>query len=151
MAKAIRWTKQEIDDWVKRRLARHAQPDGVLVATPPQVLAPKPSKYGNVRTLDGSDSKAESKRLSELRLMNEAGVIRGLCRQPEYVLIPKQVRECGELIERKLTYVGDFQYEEWTPKGWRLVVEDRKGVRTPGYIQKRKLLLAIHGIEIRET
>jgi hypothetical protein len=107
-------------------------------------------KYGNVVT-DGEASKRQAKRLSELRLMNEAGAIRGLSRQPEYVLIPKQVRECGEVIERKLTYVADFSYEEWTSTGWRLVVEDAKGYATPGYIQKRKLMLRIHGIEIKES
>lgn len=112
-----------------------------------EVPAPK---YGNVIT-DGEASKRQAKRLSELRLMNEAGVIRGLCRQPEYVLIPKQVRECGELIERKLTYIADFSYEEWTSTGWRVVVEDAKGFATAGYIQKRKLMLRIHGIEIKET
>lgn len=111
---------------------------------------PQPTKFSNVPT-DGEASKRQAKRLSELRLMNEAGVIRGLCRQPEYVLIPKQVRECGELIERKLSYIPDFLYEEWTSNGWRMVVEDSKGHATPGYIQKRKLMLRIHGIEIRET
>ena len=123
-------------------------------SAPPAADAPRAvsgaPKYGNVAT-DGEASKRQAKRLSELRLMNEAGVIRGLCRQPEYVLIPKQVRECGELIERKMTYVGDFQYERWTSDGWKLTLEDSKGYATPGYVMKRKLMLRIHGIEITET
>lgn len=108
------------------------------------------SKYHNVAT-DGEASKKQAKRLRELRILAEAGLIRGLARQPEYVLIPNQTRECGELIERKMTYIADFIYEEATPDGWRIVVEDAKGFATPGYIQKRKLMLRIHGIEIRET
>jgi hypothetical protein len=31
------------------------------------------------------------------------------------------------------------------------IVEDSKGVRTPVYKLKKKLMLACHGIEIRET
>lgn len=120
------------------------------LASGPHCAAGGTPKFGNVAT-DGEASKKQAKRLSELRLMNEAGLIRGLCRQPEYVLIPKQLRESGELIERKMTYVGDFAYEEWTADGWKLRVEDAKGYATPGYIQKRKLMLRIHGIEIRET
>ena len=108
------------------------------------------SKYGAIAT-DGEDSKKQAKRLSVLRLMNEAGQIRGLARQVEYVLIPKQVRECGELIERRTMYIADFVYEEFTKDGWRIVVEDVKGFSTPGYVMKRKLMLKIHGIEIRET
>jgi hypothetical protein len=135
--------------------ARISQCSAAHVSTTPLAVVPQrvaggAPKYGNVVT-DGEASKRQAKRLSELRLMNEAGVIRGLCRQPEYVLIPKQVRECGELIERKMTYIADFLYEEWTSKGWRVVVEDAKGFATPGYIQKRKLMLRIHGIEVKET
>lgn len=139
--------------------ARIAPESNALPRSPPSLPAPATAdvgrggeapKYGNVAT-DGEASKRQAKRLSELRLMNEAGVIRGLCRQPEYVLIPKQVRECGELIERKMTYIADFLYQEWSADGWRLVVEDAKGFATAGYIQKRKLMLRIHGIEVREV
>jgi uncharacterized protein DUF1064 len=138
----IRWSQEQIDAYVKRRLARHEAALGAV-----RIVEPK---YRNTPT-DGEASKKQARRLSELRLMAEAGQIRGLARQPEYVLLPKQIRECGELIERKMTYVADFVYEEWTSSGWRLVVEDAKGYATPGYVQKRKLMLAIHGIEIRET
>jgi len=108
------------------------------------------SKFHNVKT-DGEASKKQARRLFELRLMNEAGQIRGLARQVEYVLLPKHVKECGELLERKISYVADFVYEEATASGWKLVVEDVKGYATPGYVMKRKLMLAVHGIEIRET
>lgn len=156
MSKAIRWTQLQIDEWVKRRVARHADASfdremAEVTRIGKPAAHPTPRKYGNEPTADGSDSKAESRRLSELRLMNEAGQIMGLSRQVEFVLLPKQVRECGELIERKLTYIADFAYHELTKDGWRYVVEDTKGFRTQGFVMKKKLMLAIHGIEIRET
>jgi hypothetical protein len=138
--------------WAEKRRACLAEADfdrEVIAIGSAQTRPPAP-KYGNVQT-EGEASKKQARRLSVLRLMAEAGQIRGLARQPEYVLLPKQVRECGELIERKMTYIADFVYEEWTSKGWRLVVEDAKGYATPGYVMKRKLMLSIHGIEIRET
>jgi hypothetical protein len=45
------------------------------------------------------------------------------------------------------TYVADFVYSE----AGREVVEDAKGVLLDVYKIKRKLMLALHGIEIRET
>lgn len=70
-----------------------------------------------------------------------AGQIRGLKWQVRFELIPKQSGE------RACHYVADFVYEE---NGVR-VVEDCKGMRTPLYVVKRKLMLFVHGIKIRET
>lgn len=152
MSNGLRWPSENAVLGTTARIVDTTAKIAHVVGTPmPQgTVTTATGKYGNVVT-DGEASKKQAKRLSQLRLMNEAGLIRGLCRQPEYVLIPKQVRECGELIERKLTYIADFSYEEWTSQGWRIVVEDAKGFATPGYIQKRKLMLRIHGIEIREV
>lgn len=44
-------------------------------------------------------------------------------------------------------YVADFVYVE----AGRRVVEDAKGFRTPIYKLKRRLMLALHNVEIRET
>ncbi len=150
------WTKEWLEDYKRKRAAEKSfeqEMDGIIVATgKPFAVIPSSirAKYGNVPT-DGEASKKQAKRLKELRLLNSTGKIRGLSRQVEYVLIPKQVRECGELIERMMIYIADFQYEALTAGGWKLVVEDVKGMRTPGYVMKRKLMLAIHGIEILET
>ena len=43
------------------------------------------------------------------------------------------------------------QYQERAEGGWAPVVEDAKGVRTPEYIIKRKLMLYLHGIRVREV
>ena len=103
------------------------------------------AKYNNTKIrVDGRlfDSKAEAARWQELSLLERAGEITELERQVEYELIPKQKGE------RAVKYVADFRYKDHEGK---TVVEDTKGVRTPVYILKRKLLLWVHGIRIREV
>ena len=107
-------------------------------------LSPNVSKFRNVKT-DGYASKKEAARASQLRLMQEAGQIRNLREQLEYELIPRQEGE------RACFYRADFVYDEFGADGWRQVVEDTKGMRTADYVIKRKLMLHVHGIRIRET
>ena len=52
-----------------------------------------------------------------------------------------------ELIERGVYYIADFVYY----RDGEYVVEDAKGVRTKEYIIKRKLMLYVHGIKIKEV
>lgn len=106
------------------------------------------SKYRNKKvTFNGIkfDSKKECKRYQELLLLERAGQISDLQRQVRFELIPSQ-RIDGKVVERAVYYVADFVYEE---KGQK-VVEDTKGIRTADYIIKRKLMLHIHGIRIKE-
>lgn len=106
------------------------------------------AKYGNKKTeVDGIqfDSKKEAKRYSELKLLERSGQIDTLTLQPKFTLFPSQRRDDGK-AERPCTYVADFMYRE----SGRLVVEDTKGMRTKDYIIKRKAMLAIHGISVRE-
>ena len=102
-------------------------------------------KYNNTKIrVDGRlfDSKAEAARWQELQLLERAGEITELERQVEYELIPKQKGE------RAVKYIADFRYIDHEGK---TVVEDTKGVRTPVYILKRKLMLRVHGIRVREV
>ena len=92
------------------------------------------------------DSRREAKRYAELRLMERAGVIHDLQRQVKFELIPSQ-RYDGKVIERPVNYYADFTYME----NGNLVVEDVKGMRTKDYILKRKMLLYLCGIRIREV
>lgn len=102
------------------------------------------------------DSKKECKRHQELLLLERAGAIQSLQRQVKYVLIPVQRepdiigkrggRKPGKLIEKECAYIADFVYQE---EG-KTVVEDTKGFRTKDYIIKRKLMLHVHGIRIKE-
>lgn len=102
------------------------------------------SKYHATRTVvDGItfDSKREAARYTELKLMQRAGLISDLRRQVKFELIPKQQGE------RAVSYIADFVYSE----DGQTVVEDVKGVRTPVYRIKKKLMLWRHGIRIREV
>lgn len=85
------------------------------------------------------DSRKEAKRWGELCLLRDAGAIDGLRRQ---VRIP--VRVNGVIVCR---YVADAVYVE----NGRRVIEDAKGLRTPVYKLKKRLLLAVYGIHIREV
>ena len=120
------------------------------------------SKYHSKKTVvDGMvfDSLKESRRYGVLKALEKAGEISGLKRQVEFLLIPEQ-REPdtigkrggvhkGKLIERKCSYVADFVYMR--NQDHELVVEDTKGIRTHDYIIKRKLMLHIHGIRVKEV
>lgn len=99
------------------------------------------SKYGNKKTVvDGItfDSKKEAARYQELKLMQKAGLIAGLGMHPSFDLWVNNQRVCR--------YVADFSYQE----NGKTVVEDVKGVKTPVYNLKKKLMKALHGIEIQE-
>lgn len=100
------------------------------------------NKYHNVRVVvDGISfaSKKEAARYKELQLMEKAGMIWDLRLQPRYPLVVFGTR-VG-------TYVGDFLYSG--AKG--AILEDVKGIKTPVYRIKKKLVLALYGIEIMEV
>lgn len=108
------------------------------------------NKYGADKvTINGEkfDSKKEARRYSELRLLERGGVISDLRRQVRFELIPSQKGADGKTIERPVTYIADFVYTE----NGTQVVEDTKGMKTKEYIIKRKLMLYIHGIRIKEV
>lgn len=101
------------------------------------------------------DSKREYQRYTELKHLQDIGWITDLKRQVPFELIPKQL-----LLENKtdksgrtqrsemaVKYVADFTYK----KDGKLIVEDVKGFRTPDYVIKRKLMLYIHKIQIKEV
>lgn len=104
--------------------------------------------YSRKVTRDGEtfDSQKEYRRFCELRLLERAGAVTDLRRQVKYELIPAQ-RVNGKVAERACSYVADFVYTE----NGQQVVEDTKGYRTQEYRIKRKLMLWVHGIQIRET
>lgn len=108
-------------------------------------------KYGNRKTvIDGHtfDSEREATRYSQLQLLERAGQITGLELQPRFELIPKQRRDDGK-PERACEYVADFRYTD--VRTGQQVIEDAKGMRTRDYIVKRKLMLQVHGISVREV
>lgn len=102
------------------------------------------NKYGAIPTvIDGIrfDSKAEARRYQELKLMERAGEIRGLICHQSFTLIVNE-QKIGK-------YTADFSY--FPAKEYGLIVEDVKGVRTRDYVLRRKLMMAIYGINIVEV
>lgn len=118
------------------------------------------SKYHNIKT-GKSASRKEARRKRELEILERCGQIRNLRCQVPFELIPPQREpptigkrggiKPGKCIERSAVYVADFVYEERSGDGWIEIVEDSKGYRTKDYVLKRKLMLFLKGIRIRET
>ena len=101
------------------------------------------SKFHNIpKRVDGIlfQSTKESRRYSELKALQQAGVIRDLEMQPKFKLEVNGVHIT--------TYYADFRYHDNERRAE--VVEDVKGMRTQIYIIKRRLMKAIRDIEIEE-
>ena len=125
------------------------------------------NKYNakKVVTADGVfDSHNEYRRYQQLRLLERAGMIEDLQRQVPFELIPAQyetyprygkrgqrLKDGRRCIEKKVVYVADFVYTDTEKQ--KVVVEDTKSepTKTEAYVIKRKLLLHIHGLRIREV
>ena len=121
------------------------------------------NKYQAIKcTYDGIqfDSRKEMRRYQELLLLQRAGAILNLRRQVKYILIPAQyetyerygkkgqeLKPGRRLLEKECSYIADFVYEE----NGKEIVEDTKGIKTKDYIIKRKLMLFIHGIRVKEV
>ena len=107
------------------------------------------NKYHNktTNTFDGNvhDSRKEANRWSELLILERAGLISDLKRQVKYELIPKQEGE------RAVEYVADFEYID---ENGQKIVEDVKGCKEGlayrVFVIKRKLMLYVHGIKVKE-
>lgn len=122
------------------------------------------SKYHARKVTRGGmtfDSAKEARRFSELSLLQKVGEISDLRCQVKYILIPAQ-REPdtvgkrggtikGKLLERECAYIADFVYKQNGVE----IVEDVKGYRDSTayalFTIKRKLMLWVHGIKIKEV
>lgn len=104
------------------------------------------------------DSQKEALRYKELRFLISEGIITDLRRQVKYLLIPTQrepdtigarggVKQ-GKLLERECSYIADFVYT--VVETGETVVEDTKGFKTKEYAIKKKLMLFVYGIRIKE-
>ena len=97
-------------------------------------------------SLDGYvfDSKAEARRYGELRLMLKSKDITHLEIHRKYILT---VNDVGVAI-----YVADFGYFDVRKNEW--IVEDVKSpvtAKLPAFKMKKKLMLALYGIEVKEV
>ena len=108
----------------------------------------KKSKFNNIKTvIDGItfDSKREAKRYSELKILERCNIISDLKLQVSYVLIPAQ--KGGLRNELALKYIADFTYFDNELN--KQIILDVKGVKTPIYIAKRKMMKSL-GHEVTE-
>ena len=139
--------KQALSQLGKQQRCREGKtlPKNKYNAKPTDVIMPD----GTVRHFD---SEKEANRFRELDLLQRAGEITGLRCQVPFELVPHQIREDGKK-EQPVKYIADFVYND----GCRRVVEDVKGYADPKsaayklYTVKRKLMLRVHGITIREV
>tara|TARA_R100000149_G_scaffold57613_1_gene26585 strand:+ start:36 stop:413 length:378 start_codon:yes stop_codon:yes gene_type:complete len=104
----------------------------------------RPNKYFAKKTVAMGlkfDSRWEAERWGQLKAMERAGVVTQLERQITYDLSINDVKICN--------YIADFRYLLEEEDGLsRLVVEDAKGILTPEFKLKKKMMKAIHGIDI---
>ena len=85
-------------------------------------------------------SKAEGRRYVELKRLESAGLVRGLALQTSFPFM------IGDAL--MFCYVSDFCYED-VQTGKR-IIEDVKGVKTPVYKLKKKIIEKYYGIKIME-
>ena len=109
------------------------------------------------------DSQKEVLRYKELSLLRSEGIISNLQRQVKYVLIPTQREPAvlgprggvkpGKLIENECSYISDFVYT--VNETGETVVEDVKGYKKGEaykvFTIKRKLMLFVYGIQVKEV
>ena len=105
----------------------------------------KYNKYGAKKTQfmgHTFDSRWESERWGQLTAMERAGAIRDLERQIKYDIIVNGEKICK--------YIADFKYNQVEEDGSQIeIVEDAKGVETAEFKLKKKLMKAVHVIEIK--
>lgn len=107
------------------------------------------TKYNNVKTVvDGIefDSKREARRYFDLKLLQQAGKIRGFELQKRFELAPA-VKLDGR-TKPALRYIADFYYVD--VKTGQPVIEDVKGVKTDVYRIKKHLMKSVLNLEIVE-
>ena len=104
------------------------------------------------------DSKKEGMHYLRLKDMERRGEISNLRLQVPYELLPAIYRDVvvhlktkdkvvPKLVQRAVYYVADFVYD----KDGKEYVIDTKGMRLADYILKKKMMLALKGIEVIEV
>ena len=101
-------------------------------------------KYGNKKTVVNGikfDSKWEAERYLYIKSLERAGRVKDLELQVRFNLIVNDQKICA--------YIADFRYKRKDKDGeWHEIVEDAKGVETPEFKLKKKLMKACLGIDI---
>jgi Protein of unknown function (DUF1064) len=98
------------------------------------------NKYGNDRTKE-FDSSYEAKVAADLDALYRCGKIKNLRFQVPYTLVEGR----GKI--RPIKYIADFVWEELDGT---IIIGDAKGCKTQMYRMKRKMMMLLLGIEIKE-
>ncbi len=120
-----------------------------------KLISKKPSKYRNVKTtVDGIrfDSKKEAMRWLELKSMEQRGEIGNLARQTTVEILVNGLLICKWIADFTYTDArGIHQYEDTKGVGLKVKGRKRFTTKTEAYRIKKKLLLAVYGITIKEV
>ena len=132
----MRWTEEQYTEYLRKN---NKHPGKGLILTPV-----KKSKYNANRVrVDGIlfDSQLEADYYSDLKLQLKTGMIRGFCRQPEFVL------QEGFGDVRPITYRADFIVFH---NDGSYDIVDTKGFETQEFKRTRKLFKAkFPGLELK--
>lgn len=127
-----------------QRLKKEGKIRGWIDKSDGAEIAEKRHKYGAKKVeIDGItfDSIKEGRRYRELKMLEAAGLITDLKLQ-----VPFELNEGGT---HSVKYIADFQYIDVMTSA--RITEDAKGYRTKEYLKKRRLMLKIHNIKIKEV
>lgn len=120
-------------------------PETISLSEYQELTKPKHKYFAKKTEVDGIwfDSKRESQRYLELKILERSGQIRNLTLQPEFPIVVNDTKVC--------TYRADFSFFDLR-KG-EPTIEDvkSKATKTPLYELKLKLFQAIYGREITEV
>ena len=112
----------------------------------------KENKYHNKKTIVDNiefDSKKESIRYMQLKLLEKSGLISELELQKKFELQPAYINNKGKHI-RAINYIADFFYYDNQKKQY--IVEDTKGYRNEVYLIKKKMFEYVYpNLTIDET
>lgn len=142
MSKAIpvnEWKEIGIKNLAKRESLKDRRRDEKLFQKE------RKNKYNAQKTIiDGIvfDSKKEGQRYRDLKVLERTKEITELELQPEFPIVVNETKVCK--------YIADFRYK----KDGETIVEDVKSEMTrklPVYRLKKKLVKAVHGIDIEEV
>lgn len=103
-------------------------------------------------------SKKESRRYSELKLLQRAGEIQDLELQPVFPLFVISMQHWDRLMghdddsELRMQMCGEYRadFRYTNVRDGEIIVEDVKGMKTPLYRLKKKMTEGIYGIRIVE-
>lgn len=157
-----------------RRILEKQLSKGKKEETSPRVVNPEPSillpaekgnrrKYHNLpteRLLPNGEcikfgSKKEAAYYDSLRVQEQAGVVKDIKLQYEFLIKPAYTDGATGERFRAVTYLADFHFKRLCNGEWKTCVVDtkgggRRGTKTQTYIIKRKLLAEM-GIIIEEA